>query len=99
VARGLSAAELNKLARIGATARLGELEREIEALRRAFPGLSRAAASAPAAAAEPSSALKTKLAARVPRRGRRKPMSPAERKAVSERMKRYWDDRRKTHGK
>ena len=96
--KGLSAAEINKLARIGAAAKLAELERDIVALRRAFPGLKAARRASPAggdAAFQPQ----TKLTARVSKRGRRKPMSAAERKAVSERMKRYWDDKRKGKAK
>jgi hypothetical protein len=98
VAKGLSAAEINKLARIGAAAKLAELERDIVALRRAFPGL-KPAASARGAGGEAAFEPKTKLTARVSKRGHRKPMSAAERKAVSERMKRYWEDKRKGKAK
>ena len=96
--KGLSASELNKLARIGAAAKLAELERDIVALRRAFPGL-KAAAGARGAGEEAAFEPQTKLTARVSKRGRRKPMSSAERKAVSERMKRYWEDKRKGKAK
>ena len=97
MAKKLTAAELHRLARIGAEARLAQLEREIAALRRAFPGLrSRPGpASAPATEAPPQSVP----GATAARRGRRKPMSATERKAVSERMKRYWDARRKSASK
>ena len=98
MAKGLSAAEINKLARIGAAAKLAELERDIVALRRAFPGL-KPAASARGAGGEAAFEPKTKLTARVSKRGHRKPMSAAERKAVSERMKRYWEDKRKGKAK
>ncbi|MCX6551205.1 MAG: hypothetical protein NTY02_09415 [Acidobacteria bacterium] len=85
--------ELNRLARLGAASRLAELEREIVALRRAFPGLRAAAGEVvPMSAPQPPG----KLSARISRRGRRKPMSGAERKAVSDRMKKYWADRRKS---
>jgi hypothetical protein len=93
MAKGLTPFDLHKLARVGAAARLAELEREIGALRKAFPGLK----AEPAAAAPPgpAPASQTKLSSRPSaKRGRRKPMSAAERKAVSERMKRYWADRR-----
>ena len=95
VARGLSSAEVNKLMRLGAAARLAELEREIAALRRAFPGLTSATAAdtKTSVGAQPPSAAAS--AAKKARRGRRKPMNAAERKAVSERMKRYWAERRK----
>jgi len=93
MAKGLTPIDLHKLARVGAAARLGELEREIAALRAAFPGLRTGPApGAPAAAAPASQPV---LSSRAAKRGRRKPMSAAERKAVSERMKRYWADRRK----
>jgi|tagenome__1003787_1003787.scaffolds.fasta_scaffold20847520_2 hypothetical protein len=71
--------DLRRLARMGAAARLGELDRERAALLRVFPGLR---ASAGASASRP----------RAPR-GRS--MSATARKAVSLRMKKYWADRRK----
>ena len=75
---------MQKLARLGAKARLEELRTEETAIRRAFPGLTgggrgrRAAATADAA----------------PKR-RRRGMSAAAKKAVSVRMKKYWATRRK----
>ena len=93
MSKGLTPSELNTLARIGASRRLAELEAEIAALRRAFPGL-KSTADVPV---QPQvQALPARLARRVAKRGRRKPMSAAERKAVSARMKKYWADRRKT---
>ena len=94
MAKGLSPTDFHKLARIGAAARLAELEREIASLRKVFPGLKAASPDAAPAAAAP--ALPARLTARASKRGRKKPMSAAERKAVSERMKRYWADRRKS---
>jgi hypothetical protein len=92
--KGLNPADLNKYARIGAAMRLTELEQEIAALRRAFPGLTPRAA---AAAAPVVTAAKSAPAGKWARkRGRKRPMSPAERKAVSERMKKYWAERNKT---
>jgi hypothetical protein len=91
--RGLTPTDMHKLARIGAAARLAELEREIAAIRKAFPGVRAAAAETAPTGAAP--ALPAKVSAQAPKRGRKKPMSAAERKAVSERMKRYWADRRK----
>lgn len=78
--------QLQRLARLGAQARLEELRREEAAIRQAFPdlfgrGRGRGQSAAPAAA-------------KPARRGRRK-MSAAGRKAVSERMRKYWADRRK----
>lgn len=71
---------LKKLALLGARARLEELRQEEAAIRSAFPELFRGGRSAAAAA---------------PRKGRRRGMSAAGRKAVSERMKKYWAERRK----
>jgi hypothetical protein len=91
VANALGPADLKRLARIGAALRIQELEAEIATLRRAFPGVS---APDPAASAE-----RVELTPGRPRkgakRGRRRPMSVAERKAVSERMQKYWAERRK----
>lgn len=91
MAKKLTAAEMQRLARLGAAARLAQLEREIAALKRAFPGLRpRAALVQPVeGAARPGPAPPS------PSRSRRPPMSAAEREAVSQRMKRYWDARRK----
>ena len=93
----LNREELRRLARLGAVARLQELRREEDAIRAEFPevfggtrGRGRGRAAAPAGAAAPAAAG---------RRGRRKrSMSPAQRKAVSERMRKYWADRRKAKG-
>jgi hypothetical protein len=93
VAKKLTEAEMHRLARMGAAARLAQLEREIAALKRAFPGLK----PQPAPVPPPPSDGPTHIAPNpaVPRHRRRTPMNAAERKAVSERMKRYWDARRK----
>jgi hypothetical protein len=95
LAKGLSSTDLHKLARVGAAARLAELLREVAALRKAFPGLLAAAAEPAPASGDAAPAPPTRLLTRASKRGRKKPMSAAERKAVSERMKRYWADRRK----
>jgi hypothetical protein len=97
VAKKLTAAEMHRLARLGAAAKLAQLEREIDALKRAFPGLKAQPAPVPAAAAD--GAARPEPALPVPPRSRRAPMNAAERKAVSERMKRYWDARRKAGNK
>ena len=83
----LNREELQRLARLGAKARLDELEREEAAIRRAFPDLFRGGRGRRAAAP----------ASKVPAR-RRKGMSAAARKAVSDRMKKYWAERRKGKG-
>ncbi len=98
----LSPQELNRLARLGAQARLEELRQEEANIRAAFPDLFGAAgggrrrgrgrgskrAAAPAEAAT----------ARRATRRRKSNMSPAARKAVSERMRKYWAERRKAKG-
>ena len=81
----LSRVELQRLARLGAQARLEELKREEAAIRQAFPDLFRGGPRGRRAAGGSTSA--------APRRRRR--MSAAARKAVSERMTKYWADRRK----
>jgi len=77
--------ELQRLARLGAKSRLDELKREEAAIRRAFPDLFGGRGRA--------------AGARGSRKGggrrRRSNMSAAARKAVSQRMKKYWADRRK----
>ena len=75
----MAALNRKELERLGAQARLAELQSEIAAIRRAFPGLGRGRQAAGEGA---------------PRR-RRSRMSPANRRAVSIRMKKYWADRRK----
>jgi hypothetical protein len=83
LAKGIDRKELHQLARLGAAARLEALESERTAILRAFPDLRRG---------EPG--RETRAGQARPQRRRRR-MSAAERKAVSERMRRYWADRRK----
>jgi hypothetical protein len=78
--------ELKRLARLGAAARLAELNRERAALLRNFPGLR--AASDDSSPAEEGTG-------RGGRRRRRGGMSAAARRAVSVRMRKYWAARRK----
>lgn len=83
----LNQEQLRRLARLGAIARLEQLRDEEAAIRSEFPELfgrgrredSASAGSAPAAG----------------KRRRRKKMSADARKAVSERMRKYWAERRK----
>jgi hypothetical protein len=93
----LSRSELQRLARLGAQARLEELRQEEAAIRAAFPDLFRGGprrgrrpgrAGGADQDAEANSASGT--------RRRRRTMSPAQRRAVSERMKRYWAARRRS---
>ena len=77
-----------ELARKGAQHRVEELQAEIAALRRDFPGLAeRAGAAIGTAIGRTAADVK-----RTVTRGRR--MSAAARRAVSERMKKYWAARR-----
>ena len=83
----LNTEQLRRLARLGAIARLEQLKQEETAIRFEFPELfGRGRRAAPEAAKVGK------------RRRRRRKMSPAERKAVSERMQKYWA-KRKAKGK
>ncbi len=81
MANELSKEEFRRFARLGAMKRLDDIRREEAAIRQAFPELFSGAR--PAAAPRPAKS--------------RKPFtrSPAMRRAVSERMKKYWAGRRK----
>lgn len=83
----LSTEHLHQLALLGAYARMNELKAEVDAIRRAFPDLS-GRRGRPAATANSAEG-----AGPTPRR-RRRTMSAAQRKAVSERMTKYWAARR-----
>ncbi|HXE80189.1 MAG TPA: hypothetical protein VNK41_05525 [Vicinamibacterales bacterium] len=74
--------QLRELALIGARARLQELRDEERRLREVFPELFRGPRANPDTAGD------------KPVRRRRR-MSAAQRKAVSERMRKYWAERRK----
>lgn len=78
--------DLKDLARRGAIARLAELQAETAAILRAFPDLRRGASSA--------GYTDDGTTVRSNRRRRRKPMSAAQKRAVSVRMKAYWAQRR-----
>ena len=83
----LSPEQLRELARLGAAARVQELRQEEAAIRAMFPDLF--SGGRPARDADENGA-----APATTRRRRRQRMSPAARKAVSERMRRYWAERR-----
>ena len=84
MAVSLNRRELQRLARLGAQARLEQLERERSLILKAFPGLE---GNAPA--------LTGRVAGGQSPRRRRRGMSAAQRKAVSARMRKYWAARRK----
>jgi len=84
--------QLRRLARLGAIARLEQLREEEAGIRAEFPelfGRGRRTARSDGAVASRG---------RGGRRQRRR-MSAAARKAVSERMRKYWADRRKAKGR
>lgn len=80
MAERFASKELQRFARLGAEARLSELELERAAILRSFPDLARRGTRGGSSAAAPR---------------RRSNMSAAARKAVSVRMKKYWASRRK----
>ena len=82
-ANGLTSEKMREYARAGAQVTLERLRAEIAEIERLFPEL-RGATSRGAAGQ-----------ARTPPGRRRPRMSAAARRAVSERMKRYWAKRRK----
>ena len=84
---GLTAERLRDLARSGAENMLKQLRAEIIAIERTFPEL---------AIQQKRRAVREALQ-KVRRRVRT--MSAAERKAVSERMRKYWAERRKAKAK
>lgn len=86
-ANGLSPERLRDLARAGAEAALKELRADIVAIERTFPELALPARRRAI----------TRSIAKAQRRTRN--MSAAARKAVSERMKKYWAERRKAKAK
>ena len=79
----LSAERLREWARAGAEATLKQLRAEIIAIERTFPEL-----------ALPKTRRAVRRSVKTARR-RARAMSAAARKAVSERMKKYWAERRK----
>jgi len=84
---GLTAERLRDLARSGAENMLKQLRAEIIAIERTFPEL-----------AIPQKRRAVREAFQKVRR-RVRTMSAAERKAVSERMRKYWAERRKAKAK
>ena len=81
MAQELTRDDLRRFARLGAMKRLEEIHREEASIRATFPELF---------AGRPE-----RNAAAAPATRKRSKMSPAMRKVVSERMKKYWAGRRK----
>lgn len=84
---GLTAERLRELARSGAETVLNQLRAEIIAIERTFPEL-----------AIPQKRRAVRDAFQSARK-RVRTMTAAERKAVSDRMKKYWAERRKAKAK
>jgi hypothetical protein len=85
--KGLNIDQLRELAKDGADAALRRLRAEIIAIERTFPEL---------ALTGSRKALRRSVATA---RKRTRRMSAAARKAVSQRMKKYWAERRKAQAK
>lgn len=84
----LTREQLQRLARLGARARLDEIEAERQSILRAFPGLAGVRTGEPAEGEDaPADGPKA--------RRRRRKMPAAQRKAQSDRMKKYWAERKK----
>jgi hypothetical protein len=86
VAKRMAPIEWRRLAVVGARARLQELKGEMASLVRAFPEIARAGGDA------------GRTSVRRGKPGRKTPMTAAERREVSERMKKYWAGRRAAKG-
>lgn len=96
MANELSKEDFRRLARLGAMKRLDDLRREEAAIRQAFPELFSGAR--PVAAPKPTAPAKDSRGAKRTKTAKsRTPstMSPAMRRKVSVRMKKYWAGRRK----
>lgn len=83
------AADLRSWARMGAEQRLQQLEQERQAILRTFPELRRGAGTAASTGASAPGRR---------RRRRRGPMSAAQKRALSLRMKKIWAERKKKQG-
>lgn len=95
MAKELNKDDMRRFARLGAMRRLEDIRQEEAAIRAAFPELFRASAAPEAAAAPARGRGKAKAKAAPKARRRRSTMSAEARKAVSERMRKYWAARRK----
>lgn len=88
-----SSALIGQYARMGAQIRLAELRAEIADIERTFPDLAPRRGLGRRPAVANSDDGQTQPVAR--KRRARKPVTAAQRKAVGERMKKYWAARRK----
>jgi hypothetical protein len=83
--------QLRRLTRLGAVTRLEQLREEEAAIRAEFPELF--------GGRRGNGGLKSAVTNEGVRKRRRKAMSAAQRKEVSERMRKYWAERRKASAK
>lgn len=91
---------MREYALLGAEARARQLTDELEQIYQAFPELRRGTAGRGRRAAGARTArVSAGAAAAGGARRRRKPMTAAQKKAVSERMRKYWAERRKAKAK
>lgn len=86
MAKDLSRDDMRRFARLGAMRRLEELRKEEASIRSAFPELFRRGSRPETVAANEGTSSRPRKAYS---------MSPDAKKAVSERMKKYWAERRK----
>lgn len=93
MANTLSRNDVKRLALIGAQSRLESLRAEISSILRAFPELGRGGSVSDVASR--TETAQRGRAGRAVRKRRNWAMSDAQKKAVSERMKKYWAGRRK----
>lgn len=93
MAKELNKDDMRRFARLGAMRRLDDIRQEEAAIRAAFPELFSGAR--PAARGAKSAAAAPTRKAKSGKTHKRSNMSPAMRKSVSERMKKYWAARRK----
>jgi hypothetical protein len=89
----MNSTDLRRYALAGAEARLLEIAREAAAIYRAFPELRDAQP-----VSVPTGSRRTPDIENGPRSLKRKRMSAARRKAVGERMRKYWAERRRAQG-
>jgi hypothetical protein len=82
--------EMRELARLGARTRLAQLAAEIDSIQRSFPELRATKKRGRPPILESQADQRASVGTR-----KRKPMSAAAKKAVGERMRRYWAARRK----
>ena len=92
MAKKIADSELRRLALPGAQAKLRDLQAEVAALLETFPELRRGARGRRGAQEARDDGAPTTRRRRKP--GRKTPMTAAERKAVSDRMKKYWAEKR-----